>query len=207
MRAQRRKAQCCSLGASLVIAACRSEPFGVCAARRGPRVQLLKERCALFRPVVPSGADAAPEGARPLRCYELLHVGLLHSLVAQRRARAHRCTPHAARPPAGGDRVPCGARCLAAELRAWHGLDEGPIGWWAAQGKARPALCLCARRQIRIFEQLVGAKLSIMSWAPAYQEAFPEAMRLSRLGKEALKHAVALMSQQQWQYSSASAIA
>ena len=46
-----------------------------------------------------------------------------------------------------------------------------------------------------------------MSWAPAYQEAFPEAMRLSRLGKEALKHAVALMSQQQWQYSSASAIA
>ena len=123
MRAQRRKAQCCSLGASLVIAACRSEPFGVRAARRGPRVQLLKERCALFRPVVPSGADAAPEGARPLRCYELLHVGLLHSLVAQRRAR----TSARRRPPVGGDRVPCGARCLATELRAWHGLDEGPM--------------------------------------------------------------------------------
>ena len=92
------------------------------------------------------------------------------------------------------------AACVAWPRRGAH-------GWWAAQGKARPALCLCARRQIRIFEQLVGAKLSIMSWAPAYQEAFPEAMRLSRLGKEALKHAVALMSQQQWQYSRASAIA
>jgi hypothetical protein len=97
---------------------------------------LLKERCALFRPVVPTGADAQPVG--PGRCYEPLHVGLMHCLVAQ--------------------------------------------------------------RQIRIFEQLVGAKYAIQSWAPAYQAAFPEAMRLSRLGKEALKLAVALMTQQQWQY-------